>query len=163
MIDLAARREANKRRLLGLADENSKIPFTKADVENPEVCWEIISLCTRFATVEGANGKKKPSKNLAFPELLEPVEVGNHSTKSKNAKRENITRTNLETMREMYTNRNTMNRHYEDDIDDKYTEYFKSVVEILDGYATQVVTDIIVEDEDFLNRVNKARGCEVAE
>lgn len=162
MIDLAARREANKRRLLGLEDE-SKIPFTKADVENPEVCWEIISLCTRFATVKGANGKPKQTKNLAYPELLEPVEVGNHSTKSKNAKRENITRTNLETMREMYTNRNAMNRHFEDDIDDKYTDYFKSVVEVLDGYANQVVADIIVEDEDFLNRVNKARGCEVAE
>ena len=162
MIDLAARREANKRRLLGLADENSKIPYTKADVENPEVCWKIISLCTRFATVEGANGKKRPTKNLAFPELLEPVEVGNRKT-GKNAKRENITRTNLDTMREMYSYRNAMNHHYEDDIDDKYIEYFKSVVEVLDGYANQVVADIVVEDEDFLNRVNKARGCKVAE
>ena len=162
MIDLDARREANKRRLLGLEDADSKIPFTKADVENPEVCWEIISLCTRFETVEGANGKPKQTKNLAFPELLEPVEVGSRKT-GKTAKREFVTRTNIETMREMYKNRNAMNRHYEDDIEDKYTEYFKSVVEILDGYATEVVADIIVEDDDFLNRVNKARGCKVAE
>lgn len=162
MIDLDARREANKRRVLGYTDENSKIPYTKADVENPEVCWDIISVCTRFETVDGANGKKKQTKNLAFPELLEPVEVGSRKT-GKNAKREFVTRTNIQTMREMYDNRNAMNRHYVDDVDDKYTEYFKSVVEILDGYAIEVVADIIVEDEDFLNRVNKARGCKVAE
>lgn len=159
MIDLQARREANKARLLGLdTDGKVVVPYTKADIDNPEVCWDIISLCVRFDTVKDANGKVKPTKNLKFPELLESVVVGERKTKG-NAKKASVERTNIKTMREMYTYRNEMNRYYEDDVNDKYVEYFKSVVEILDGYAIEVVTDIISEDEDFLNRVNHAREC----
>lgn len=159
MIDLQARREANKARLLGLdTDGKVVVPYTKADIDNPEVCWDIISLCVRPETVKDANGKVKPTKSLKFPELLESVVVGERKTKG-NAKKASVERTNIKTMREMYTYRNEMNRYYEDDVNDKYVEYFKSVVEILDGYAIEVVTDIISEDEDFLNRVNHAREC----
>ena len=159
MIDLQARREANKARLLG-KDANGKavVPYTKADIANPEVCWDIISLCVRFDTVKDANGKVKPTKKLKFPELLEPVVVGERKTVG-NAKKAKVERTNIGTMREMFQTRNTMNRYYEDDVNDKYTDYFKSVVEVLDGYAIEVVTDIISKDEDFLNRVNHAREC----
>lgn len=161
MIDLAARREANKRRLLGIENESGKTPYTKTDVgENPEICWDIISLCIRKATETTEDGKTKQTKKLKFPELLEPVEVGSRRT-GKNAKKTNVTRTNLSTMEEMYKTRNSMNRHYEDDIDDKYVDYFKSVVEVLDAYAMEVVIDIVTNDGDFLNRVNAARGCSV--
>lgn len=159
MIDLQARREANKARLLGKdVDDKAVVPYTKADIDNPEVCWDIISLCVRPETVQDAKGKIRVTKNLKFPELLEPVVVGERKTKA-NAKKAKVERTNLKTMREMYSFRNTMNGYYEDDVDDKYTEYFRSVVQILDGYANEVVTDIITEDEDFLNRVNHAREC----
>lgn len=159
MIDLQARREANKARLLGhITDGKVVVPYTKADIDNPEVCWDIISLCVRLDTVKDANGKVKTTKNLKFPELLESVVVGERKTRA-NAKKAKVERTNIDTMREMYTTRNAMNSHYEDDVDDKYIGYFKSVVEVLDTYAYEVVVDIITEDEDFLNRVNHARGC----
>ncbi len=159
MIDLQARREANKARLFGKdIDGKAVVPYTKADIGNPEVCWDIISLCVRFDTVKEANGRVKVTKNLKFPELLESVVVGARKTKG-NAKRDKVERTNIDTMREMYSVRNTMNRYYEDDVNDKYTEYFENVVDVLDTYAIEVVTDIICEDEDFLNRVNHARGC----
>lgn len=159
MIDLQARREENRKRLMGIdVDGKAVVPYTKADIGNPEVCWDIISLCVRFDTVKDANGKVKATKKLKFPELLESVVVGERKTKG-NAKKASVERTNIKTMREMYTYRNEMNRYYEDDVNDKYVEYFKSVVEILDGYAIEVVTDIISEDEDFLNRVNHAREC----
>ena len=159
MIDLQARREANRKRLLGIdVDGKAVVPYTKADIDNPEVCWDIISLCVRLDTVKEANGRIKLTKNLKFPELLEPVVVGERKTKG-NAKKAKVERTNLDTMQKMYTYRNEMNRFYEDDVNDKYVEYFKNVVEVLDGYAYEVVVDIITEDEDFLNRVNHARGC----
>ena len=162
MIDLEKRREQNRRRLMGLDAnaDSSVVPITRADVQEPEKAWEIISLCVRCGTTTDKNGKTRASKNLKFPELLESKVVGERATTTKNAKKNTITRTNIETMREMFQTRNAMSRHYEDDIDDKYVEYFKDVVEVLDTYAIEVVTDIIVEDEDFLNRVNKARGCE---
>lgn len=159
MIDLQARREANKARLFGKdIDGKAVVPYTKADIDNAEVCWDIISLCVRPETVKEANGRVKATKNLKFPELLGAVVVGARKTKG-NAKKTKVERTNIDTMREMYSFRNTMNRYYEDDVDDKYTEYFEGVVKILDGYAIEVVTDIICEDEDFLNRVNHAREC----
>lgn len=159
MIDLQARREENRKRLMGIdVDGKAVVPYTKADIGNPEVCWDIISLCVRLDTVKEANGRVKVTKNLKFPELLESVVVGARKTKG-NAKRDKVERTNIDTMREMYSVRNTMNRYYEDDVNDKYTEYFENVVDVLDTYAIEVVTDIICEDEDFLNRVNHARGC----
>lgn len=159
MIDLQARREENRKRLMGIdVDGKAVVPYTKADIGNPEVCWDIISLCVRFDTVKYDNGKVKATKKLKFPELLEPVVVGARKTKG-TAKRDKVERTNIDTMREMYSFRNAMNRYYEDDVADKYTEYFENVVDVLDTYAIEVVTDIICEDEDFLNRVNHARGC----
>lgn len=160
MIDWEARREANKKRLLGIdVDGKAVVPYTKADIDNPEVCWDIISLCVRPETVKDANGKVKTTKNLKFPDLLGEVVVGAHKTKSNNAKRDKVERTNIDTMHEMYTYRNAMNSHCEDDVDDKYTVYFSGVVQVLDAYAYEVVVDIITEDDDFLNRVNRARGC----
>ncbi len=160
MIDLQARREENKKRLRGIdVDGKAVVPYTKADIDNPEVCWDIISLCVRLDTVKEANGRIKLTKKLKFPELLDTVVVGERKTKGNNAKRDKVERTNIDTMREMYTYRNAMNSHYEDDVDDKYIGYFKSVVEVLDAYAYEVVVDIITEDDDFLNRVNHARGC----
>lgn len=157
--DLQARREANRKRLLGIdVDGKAVVPYTKADIDNPEVCWDIISLCVRPETVKDANGKVRTTKNLKFPELLGAVVVGARKTKG-NAKKTKVERTNIDTMQEMYSFRNTMNRYYEDDVADKYTVYFSGVIDVLDAYAYEVVVDIITKDEDFLNRVNHARGC----
>lgn len=166
MIDLQKKREENKARLLGQTVDEGKVvvPYTKEDViANPETCWDIISLVTRKKVVEneGKDGKVRriQTKELAHPELLDEVVVGGRKTTTKGAKRKVVTRSNIKTMDEMYGIRNKMNGYAINDNDDEYVEYFTSVVEVLDGYAQQVLTDILDEDEDFLNRVNKARGC----
>lgn len=155
MIDLAAKREENKRRLLGL-DGKQISPYTKSDVvSEPEVCWDIISLAIRKKTIEAEskNGKnyKRQVNERMYPELLDEQTVGERAVRS---------RSNLKTMEEMYQIRNAMNKHYADDIDEAYIDYFKSVVEVLDGYALQVVSDMVEADAELLNKVNKIRGCE---
>ena len=52
-----------------------------------------------------------------------------------------------------------MIRFYQDDTDDSYIAFFKNVIETLDGYAQTVITDICASDAEFLDKVNKARGC----
>ena len=101
--------------------------------------------------------QNKTTNKLAYPELFEVVEVGERKTTTKNAKKASIIRTNIDTMREMYKTRNDMNRHYEDDLNDDYIEYFKSVVEILDEYAITVVADMIEAKPTFLDEVNAIR------
>ena len=165
MIDIAQKRAQNKARLLGVVAEDGKspIPYTVADATNPEVCWEILSLCTRKELVErkarGGKVYKAEGKNLMFPDLTEVVTVGEKAVANKKAKSKSIIRTNIQTMDEMYSIRNSMNRHAVDDISDDYIEYFTSVVEVLDTYAQTVVADMIEADETFLDKVNKARGC----
>lgn len=165
MIDLKAKREANKKRLLGISEVDGKvvIPYTTADVlDDAAKCWEIISIVIRKKTNKGTdkNGKPytRPSKELAFPDLITEEVVGERAT-SKQAKSNTVTRTNYKTMEEMYGIRNAMVRHYADDTNDNYIEYFGSVVEVLDGYAQQVVADMVDADSSFLDKVNKARGC----
>lgn len=165
MIDINKKRAENKARLLGVAvaDGKNPVPYTAADATNPEVCWEIISLCTRKELIErkgkGGSTYKAEGKNLMFPDLTEVVTVGEKAVANKNAKAKSIIRTNIQTMDEMYAIRNSMNRHAVDDVDDAYIEYFTSVVDVLDTYAQTVVADMITADPDFLARVNKARGC----
>ena len=166
MLDLEQIRKANQAALLGTAADatSKKKAYTKEDVAtNQDVVWDIISLCVRKETVEKTNkrtGATYPAqgKNLAFPELTETVTVGKRKT-GKNAEKDIVVRTNIETMREMYETRNSMIRHYQDDIDEKYLNHFASIVEVLDSYALSVVTEMIAADEEFLARVNKARGC----
>lgn len=165
MIDINKKRAENKARLLGtpIDDGKSLIPYTVADATNPEVCWEIISLCTRKELVErkarGGKTYKAEGKNLMFPNLTETVMVGEKAILSKKSKAKTAIRTNIQTMDEMYGIRNSMNRHAVDDVSDDYIEYFTSVVEVLDTYAQTVVADMISADPDFLAKVNKARGC----
>ena len=165
MIDIAKKRAMNKARLLGVDvnDDKAKIPYTAADAMNSEVCWEIISLCTRKELIEKTRKDgttyKVEGKNLAFPELTEIVTVGEMAVANKKAKSKSIIRTNIQTMDEMYSIRNSMNKHAVDDLNDEYIDYFTSVVEVLDSYAETVVADMIDADPDFLNKVNKARGC----
>lgn len=164
MIDFDAIREANKKRLLGYPDGSKDLtPWTKSDALNPEICWKIISMCVRYATVTNANGKPRQTKKLKFPELCPEVVVGKWVPRTKGAKHESIERTNIETMRDMYQFRNDMNKKTSNESDNSYIEYFKSVIEVLDTYATQVVGDMITADDDFLNRVNAARGCKPVE
>jgi GTP:adenosylcobinamide-phosphate guanylyltransferase len=147
MIDLKAKREANKARLLGLNPESKKAPYTKADCIEPEVCWEIISIVVR---------KGEKQNTLAYPELFEVVTVGEKKA-VKTAKKDVIVRTNIKTMQEMFKIRNSMNKHAIDDVNDDYIEYFKSVVEVLDTYATTVVADMIDAKPSFLDDVNAIR------
>lgn len=164
MIDLKKLREENKRRLLGI-NEDAKAPYTKRDIaDNPEACWDIISMVCRKKTTEvkSKTGRLSVRKTneFAFPELTDVKVVGVRGTKTKSAKNDTVDRTNIDTMEEMYQIRNAMNRHSIDDVDDTYIEFFTSVVEVLDGYAIKVVGDMVASDEEFLDKVNKARGCE---
>lgn len=165
MIDLKAKREANKKRLLGINEEDGKavIPYTKADIlEDADKCWDIISTVCRkkVTTVTSKNGKvsSRKSNELAFPDLVKEVIVGERAT-TKQAKADTVNRTNFKTMEEMRDTRNAMIRHYQDDTSESYIEYFSSVIEVLDGYAMQVVADIAANDDKFLDNLNKARGC----
>lgn len=161
MIDLHEARRKNLMRLRG-EDDGEFIAYTKESVGNsPEQCWDIISIVTRKATQEvtkkdGSTYTKQSTKELAYPDLVEVQEVGIRKT-GKNAKKELVIRTNIDTMREMYETRNAMNRHYTDDVDERYIEYFKSVIEVLDGYALHVVTDMIEADGEFLDKINNVR------
>ena len=165
MIDIAQNRAQNKASFLGVVEEDGKspIPYTASDAFNPEVCWEIISLCTRKELVErkarGGNVYKAEGKNLMFPDLTEVITVGERAVANTKAKSKSVIRTNIQTMDEMYSIRNSMNKHAVDDVNDAYIDYFTSVVEILDTYAQTVVADMIEADETFLDKVNKARGC----
>ena len=160
MIDLQEARRKNLMRLSG--EDGEFIAYTKESVGNSSAqCWDIISIVTRKATQEvtkkdGSTYTKQATKDLAYPDLVEVQEVGKKKA-GKTAKKELIIRTNIETMREMYKTRNAMNRHYIDDVNDGYIEYFKSVVEVLDGYALQVVTDMIEADGEFLDKINNVR------
>jgi hypothetical protein len=154
MIDLQAKREENRRKLLGLEADSTKsavAPYTKADLVDAEVCWDIISMCVRLVSKEttSSNGRKyvRQTKELVYPDLVEQVVVGETPKRS---------RTNIDTMREMMQFRNKMQRFVVDDKQDSYTEYFESVLEVLDAYAQQVVMDM-AEDAGFLDRVNAAR------
>lgn len=165
MIDIQKKRAENKARLLGidLSDDKAVIPYTASDATNAEVCWAIISLCTRKEQIEkkrkDGTTYKVEGKNLAFPDLTEIVTVGERAVAKKDPKKQSIVRTNIQTMDEMYGIRNSMNRHAVDDVNDAYIDYFVSVVEVLDTYAQTVVADMISADPDFLNKINKARGC----
>lgn len=164
MIDLDKLREENKRRLLGLdVDENEKVPRTRSDFLDAEVCWEAISYMCRKKVVEKTrkDGKtyKAASKELAYPELTTVTTVGSRKTKTDKAKKDLIERSNIDTMEEMYQMRNAMNAHYQDDVNDKYVGFFKSVVEVIDQYAVTVCADIIAQDPDFIAKLNIARGC----
>ena len=164
-LDIAARREANKMKLLGITEETGKavVPYTKLDATTPEVCWDIISIITRKEQIEkkgrGGSVYMAEGKNLMFPNLLETVVVGERAAaqKKKNEERKTYTRTNIETMDEMYTIRNKMIRYAVDDKEEKYVDYYSHIVETLDGYACEVIADIIMEDDEFLDRVNEAR------
>lgn len=156
MIDLAARRQANLDRLMGKKpSNNSKVArISKNEVaEKPETAWHIISLATKKKMVEGKDGRMVQSKELAYPGLIEDALVGMRATTTKTAKKSTVERYSLETMRYMYQVRNKMNSFYMDDMDDSFTDYFKSVVEILDGYACDVASLAVSEDENLLERV----------
>lgn len=165
MIDLKAKREANKKRLLGIEEDDSKavLPYTANDIlDDAEKCWDIISIICRkkMTPVKGKDGEtsSRKSKEPAFPELVKEEIVGERAT-TKQAKADTVTRTNFKTMEEMRDMRNAMTRHYQDDTSEKYIEYFSSVIEIIDGYAMQVVADIASNDGEFLDKLNKIRGC----
>lgn len=147
MIDLDAKRAANKAKLLGIQTSNGKAPYTKQDCLNAEIAWDIISIVTR-------PGEKQ--NTLAYPGLFEVVTVGTKKA-AKTAKKDVIIRTNIKTMREMYKIRNSMNKHAIDDINDDYIDYFKAVVAYLDEYAINVVADMVAAKESFLDEVNEIR------
>ena len=160
MIDLQEARRKNLMRLRG-EDDGGFIAYTKESIGNsPEQCWDIISIVTRKATQEvtkkDGSTYTKQVNELAYPDLVEVQEVGKKKT-GKTAKKDVVIRTNIQTMREMYETRNAMNRNYTDYLNDGYIEYFKSVVEVLDGYALQVVTDMIEADGEFLDKINNVR------
>lgn len=164
-LDLDAIRKRNQARLLGTDSKEGKgvVPYTASDIATSnDVCWDIISLIVRKESVktQGKDGKEytKQTKNRKFPELLTETVVGERAT-SKTAKADKVLRTNLATMEEMYQMRNKMIRFYQDDTDDSYIAFFKNVIETLNGYAQTVITDICASDADFLDKVNKARGC----
>lgn len=165
MIDLKAKREANKKRLLGIDEKDGKavVPYTTTDVlDDAEKCWDIISIICRkkIISVTSKAGKQstRKSNEPAFPDLIKEEIVGERAT-TKQAKTDTVTRSNFKTMEEMYNTRNAMMRHYQDDTSDSYIEYFGSVIEVLDGYAMQVVADIAANDDAFLGKINNVRGC----
>lgn len=160
MIDLEAKRQENLARLIGKdIPTSSKMPYTLEDLQNADVCWDIISMCVRKKTEDYTSSKGKPmkraTKERAYPQLVKEENVARTASKSKEKV---YKRTNLTTMEEMYKIRNKMNKFYIGEPDGStYYDYFKNVVETLDGYALQVITDIITNDDDFLKRVNEVR------
>ena len=163
MIDLQKMRAANYARLHGEVDEDSSVvPYTKTDLQDAEVCWKIISLSVRPKMVEATskNGTtySKATKDLQFPELMDAVVVGQKKTTA-GSKKDIVERTNIDTMRDMYEIRNKMNKFFIQESEDKYTEFFGSVVEVMDAYAQTVVVDCMEADPEFLDKVNAARGC----
>ena len=160
MIDLEAKRQENLARLIGKEIPTpSNTPYVIEDLKNADVCWDIISMCVRKKTEEytSSNGKpmKRATKERAYPQLVKEENVASTASKSKEKV---YKRTNLTTMEEMFKFRNKMNKFYICEPDGiTYYDYFKNVVETLDGYALQVITDIITNDADFLKRVNEIR------
>lgn len=160
MIDLEAKRQENLARLIGKEIPTpSKTPYVIEDLKNADVCWDIISMCVRKKTEEytSSNGKpmKRATKERVYPQLVKEENVASTASKSKEKV---YKRTNLTTMEEMFKFRNKMNKFYIGEPDGStYYDYFKNVVETLDGYALQVITDIITNDADFLKRVNEIR------
>lgn len=164
MLDLKAKREANMRRLMG-EDEKTARPYTIESLTDNEVCWDIVSIVCRKKTVEVKRGDKsymRQTNELAYPELGVKEIVGSRKTQGDKRKKEYVTRTNIDTMEEMYQFRNAMVRHYSDDKDESYLEYFESLLEVLDTYANQVCIDMIEKDETLLGKINKIRGAKNA-
>lgn len=159
MIDLAKKRAENKARLMGVQkSDSSVVMITKEDIANdPEKAWHIISLATKKEMIDSdkltAKGKVRrvQGKDLAYPDLIASVDVGETAAKSKKAN--NKARSNIETMRYMYSVRNKMISFYEGDTSEEFLEYFSSVIEILDAYATEVVSLAIDADPDLLKKV----------
>lgn len=159
MIDLAKKRAENQARLMGVKKSDSGVAMiTKEEIAaDPEKAWHIIALATKKEMVDSdkltAKGKVRrvQGKDLAYPDLISSVDVGHTAAKSK--KVGNKSRSNTETMRYMYSVRNKMISFYESDTTEDFLEYFSSVIEILDAYATEVVSLAIDADPDLLSKV----------
>lgn len=159
MIDLAKRRAENQARLMGITNtSNEVVMITKEDIaRDPEKAWHIISLATKKEMIDSdkltTKGKVRrvQGKNLAYPNLIASVNVGETAAKSKKA--EDRSRTNIETMRYMYSVRNKMGSFYESDSSEDFLDYFTSIIEVLDTYAQEVVSLAIDADPDLLAKV----------
>lgn len=160
MIDLAAKRAENLARLTGAkVEEGSSVKkITREElVDDPEKAWHIISLATKKEMVDGkttSTGKVRrvQGKNLAYPDLLGSFEIGGVEKKGKNKGTFKM-RTNLETMRYMYSVHNKIRDFYLGESNDEIAEYFKDMLDTLDSYATTVVTLAVVDDPDLLDKV----------
>lgn len=158
MIDIDALRAANKARLLGetAVAANGVKKITKEEVANePQVCWKIIELATKRATTTMVDKTGKERKVVAKGQMypIMPEEIVGITVGGKGAK---TNRTNIETMRKMVEVRKAMTTNAINDVNDSYIEYFKSVVEVLDAYATTVVADMLDADPDVLDKVYDA-------
>ena len=160
MIDLAKKRAENLARLTGASiEEGSSVKKITLEelVDNPDNAWHIISLATKKEMVDGntltPKGKirRVQGKNLAYPDLLESLNVGGVVRKGKNKGVK--TRTNLETMRYMYSVHNKIRDFYLGESNDEVAEYFSDMIELLDSYATTVVALAIKNDPDLLDKV----------
>ena len=154
MLDLEKLRAENRARLLGQtqapADKVARI--TKEQLaEDPEAAWHIISLATKPKTEKLDNGRTKTLKERQYPQLAESVTVGEIQAKKRGAK--NDGRTNIETMREMYSIRNKVNRFVIGEESDKYAEFFMSIVEMLDAYAMTAAVDLLEANPNLLQQV----------
>ena len=160
MIDLAKKRAENLARLTGAkVEEGSSVKKITLQelVDEPENAWHVISLATKKEMVDGkttSTGKirRVQGKNLAYPDLLESINVGGVERRGKNKGTFKM-RTNLDTMRYMYSVHNKMRDFYLGESNDEIAEYFSTMIEVLDSYATTVVTLAIDSDPDLLDKV----------
>ena len=162
LYDLESARKANQERLLGIKKTDTE-PITKEMIfENQRYCWEIISIViakeTEQFTDNDGKVKTRTLNKLRYPDLVESINVGERK-RNKYGKTVQ-TRTNISTMRNIYSMRTKLSAYYEDDIsnDDDYTKYFQSAVSALDGYALQCVCDMISDDDKFLTKINQIRA-----
>ena len=159
IFDIQSKRAENLQRLSG-ESAYTFTPYTLIDCsENPLIDWDIISILTRFETVEYKNSKgeikTRKGKNLAYPDLIDVVNVGERKRNKYHDSR--ITRTNISTMRGMLEMRSKCGDFYEDETDEQFLNYFENLSSELDSYAKKVVLMMIESDSEFLNRVNAVR------
>lgn len=147
-MDIEKRRKENIARLLGKPEQEiaSKRITNESVTNNPDEAWEVISIVT-----------KKDKNAYRYADTFKEEIVGTIASKGKG---KNIERTNLQTMRDMYSIRNKIVKFATADVSDKYFEYYTGLLEVIDGYALDVVADMYEADSNMFDKVNEIIAAE---